>query len=157
MSRDALLSPSPHLLHRPRTTTGIDKSALEDLRPSGFYSEDPTDVLNGVLALPIDLAGVQEYLDRVAESKGQQGQGQGQQEAAAQESKAGVFAYKGEAYTNKLLAEIASCKPLETQIKKLSNLVPHADVVIFTALLGKPDKTMEITTHKYIRHHCSLT
>lgn len=47
--------------------TGMDRrDDLTQLPPSGFYSEDPTDLLNSVLTLPIDLPGVQVRLSRLS-------------------------------------------------------------------------------------------
>lgn len=63
-------------------------------------------------------------------------------------SKANNFDYKGEWHTNKVIMSISSGVSMDLQIKKLGRLVPHVDVVVFACLLGRPDKTMEITTHR---------
>ena len=58
------------------------------------------------------------------------------------------FQYKGEAHTGRVIASISNRVPMDEQLKKLSRLVPHADAVVFACILGRPDKTMEVTTHR---------
>jgi hypothetical protein len=58
------------------------------------------------------------------------------------------FQYKGEAHTGRVIASISNRVPMDEQLQKLSRLVPHADAVVFACILGRPDKTMEVTTHR---------
>lgn len=59
-----------------------------------------------------------------------------------------TFQYKGEQHTNRLITSISNRVPMDEQLKKLSRLVPHVDAVVFACILGRPDKTMEVTTHR---------
>ena len=148
---------------------GIDQEELKRSPPAGFYSEDPTDLLNSLLTLPIDLPGVQvrlpsnsilnmahatdlpcgdpllDLLSRNLLQKYQQSVLGGSAVGAAPGP---GFQYKGEAHTGRVIASISNRVPMDEQLKKLSRLVPHVDAVVFACILGRPDKTMEVTTHR---------
>jgi len=121
---------------------GIDKNALSEVPPTGFYSEDPTDILNSVLDLPIDLPSIQDYINSKKNA------GRVDSEIGAYTVDPMTFTYKGEEHTNRVFTDIARSVSMERQLQTLTNLVPHTDICVFASMLGRPDKSMEITTHR---------
>jgi hypothetical protein len=135
---------------------GLKEAIPETFTPNGIFSEDPVDLYNSLIELPTDRETV-EQLARTYQSKLhlQQQQKQKEREAAQQllmegderPGASGGGGGGGHGAIN-IFEEMASYHPLKSTLHHLEELIPLKDCIIFAALLGRPEGSMEYTTHR---------
>jgi hypothetical protein len=147
----------PYDLIQNSLARGLKESVPLALKFTGIFSEDPVDLFNHLIDLPTDLNAIQNQRDDFQELLARQDSMAPTNGGNASQSGANSSAYSEppldtpnhNASEPPDIYEILKQRvPFAHQMQKLASLFPHNDVQMMATLLGRPEGSFELTTHR---------
>eukprot|EP00981_Chlorochromonas_danica_P005459 scaffold1091_cov164-Ochromonas_danica.AAC.82 len=151
-----ILPPADLLYHM--DCKGLKEEIPKDIVLTGIFSDDPVDLINSLFDLPTDLNTVQKlsqaYSMQLEEQERLSVYAQGNDPPSLGMSNQNLSedvnlhqAYNKTAQ-NHVMSLLQHKLPTHTVLTKLKPLLPSHDILILAALLGRPDGSIDLSTHR---------